>query len=225
MRNTSCNSSTERARRPSATHCSSSSMSANTSGSSSSRSSSAPRRSRSRSRSSASAAARRSASGASPSYMYAAIQLNSRLDAIGLAFAVSTLTTRMTRERSWPRTSRRAGTSNTSCRHSLDVSNRIGKVGYFDATAKRSAARWRCCHSGVRRSGRRRGSNSARPAHSRNRAENIAVCGSVATTSSSMSSGIDHQRRRGAARRRTPGDGSRCRRHPTSTRRGCRSDP
>ena len=62
-------------------------MSASTPGSSSSRSSSAPSRSRSRSRSSASAAARRSASGASPSYMYAAIQLNSRLCANGEALA------------------------------------------------------------------------------------------------------------------------------------------
>ena len=68
-RSTSCSSSTDRARRPSARHCSSSSTSASTSASRSSRSSSAPSRSRSRSRSSASAAARRSASGASPSYM------------------------------------------------------------------------------------------------------------------------------------------------------------
>ncbi len=121
--------------------------------------------------------------------MYAAIQLNSRLDAIGLALPVSTVTTRIARDRNSPSTSRSAGTSNTSCRHSREVSNRIGNVGYLAATARRSAARWRCCHSGVRRSGRRRGSSSARPAHSRNRAENSAVCGSVSTTSSSMSSG------------------------------------
>ena len=178
-----------RARRPSVRHCSSSSRSASTPGSSSSRSSSAPSRSRSRSRSSASAAARRSASGASPSYMYAAIQLNSRLCANGDAFGVSTLTTRIGRLRSWPSTSRSAGRSNTSCRHSRDVSSRIGKLGYLEATASRSAARWRCCHSGVRRSGRRRGSSSARAAHSRKRAENSDVCGSDEITSSSMSSG------------------------------------
>ena len=46
------------------------------------------------------------------------------------------------------------------------------EVGYLAATASRSAARWRCCHSGVRRSGRRRGSSRARAAHSRKRAAN-----------------------------------------------------
>ena len=121
--------------------------------------------------------------------MYAAIQLNSRLWANGDAFGVSTAMTFTARLRSWPSTSRSAGRSNTSCRHSRDVSSRIGNVGYFDATASRSAARWRCCHSGVRRSGRRRGSSSALAAHSRNRAENSEVCGSDPTTSSSMSSG------------------------------------
>ncbi len=188
-RSTSCSSSALRARRPSVRHCSSSSRSARTPGSSSSRSSSAPSSSRNRSRSSASAAARRSASGASPSYMYAAIQLNSRLCANGDALAVSTLTRRTCRLRSCPSTSRRAGTSNTSCRHSRLASSRIGKLGYFAATASRSAARWRCCQSGVRVSGRRRGRSRARAAHSRKRAENNEVWGSVETTSSSMSSG------------------------------------
>jgi hypothetical protein len=121
--------------------------------------------------------------------MYAAIQLNSRLCANGDALAVSTLTTLMARLRNCPSTSRNAGRSNTSCTHSREVSSRIGKLGYFDATASRSAARWRCCHSGVRRSGRRRGSSSARAAHSRKRAENNDVCGNDVSTSSSMSSG------------------------------------
>ena len=125
--------------------------------------------------------------------------MNSRLCAIGLGLAVSTLTSRTARLRSWPSTSRSAGTSNTSCRHSRDASSRIGNVGYLAATASRSAARWRCCHSGVRWSGRRRGSSSARPAHSRKRDENSAVCGSVATTSSSMSSGSMSNASRGSS--------------------------
>ena len=61
------------------------------------------------------------------------------------------------------------------------------------ATASRSAARWRCCHSGVRRSGRRRGSSSARPAHSRNRAENSDVCGSASTDQLVDLVGVDDQ--------------------------------
>ena len=56
-----------------------------------------------------------------------------------------------------PRISRRAGRSNTSARHSRYVSTRIGKEPYRLATASRSAARWRCCQSGVRVPGRRRG--------------------------------------------------------------------
>ena len=88
------------------------------------------------------------------------------------------------------------------------ASSRIGNVGNLAATASRSAARWRCCHSGVRWSGRRRGRSSARPAHSRKRDENNAVCGRVATTSSSMSSGSMSNASRGSSsacsgRRRT----------------------
>ena len=52
-------------------------------------------------------------------------------------------------------TSRSAGRSNTSRRHSRVVSSRIGNVGCIAAaTSSRSAARWRCCHSGVRCPGR-----------------------------------------------------------------------
>ena len=47
------------------------------------------------------------------------------------------------------RTSSSAGRSNTSLTHSRVVSSRIGKVGYLAATFSRSAARWRCCHSGL----------------------------------------------------------------------------
>jgi hypothetical protein len=121
--------------------------------------------------------------------MYDAIHANSSDWANGDAFAVSTLTSRSLRERSSPSTVLSAGTSNTSCRHSRDVSRRMGNDGYLAATANRSAARWRCCHKGVRLSGRRLGNSSARAAHSRNRAENSDVPGSAATTSSSMSSG------------------------------------
>ena len=169
--------------------CNSSSRSASTSPSSNSRNSSDPRRSLSKSRSRAKAAARRSASGASPSYMYAAIQLKSRLCANGDAFCVSTLINRMVRDRNCVSTSRNAGTSNTSCKHSRLVSNKMGNVGYLAATASKSAARWRCCHSGVRWSGRRRGNSRARAAHSRNRAANNAVWGTAATNASVMSSG------------------------------------
>ena len=96
-RSRSWTSSTSRARRCSARCWSSSSRSARTSGSSSSRSSSAPSSSRRRSRSRARAAARRSASGASPSYMYWAIQPNSSDDANGEALGRSTDTMRMRR--------------------------------------------------------------------------------------------------------------------------------
>ena len=61
-------------------------------------------------------------------------------------------------------TSRSAGRSNTSLTHSRVASRSIGNVGYRAATARRSAAFWRCCHSGVRRSGRRRGRSRARAA-------------------------------------------------------------
>ena len=67
--------------------------------------------------------------------------------------------------------------------HSRVVSSRIGNVGYFDATASRSAERCRCCHSGVRRSGRRRGSSNARAAASRNRLRTARCPGARAVTS------------------------------------------
>ena len=68
----------------------------------------------------------------------------------------------------------RPGTSNTSCRHSRTVSSTIGNVAYWLATDSSWAERCRCCHSGVRRPGWRRGSSSARAAHSRNRDANSA---------------------------------------------------
>ena len=82
-----------------------------------------------------------------------------------------------------------AGRSNTSLRHSRVVSSRIGNDGYLAATDSRSAARWRCCHSGVRWSGRRRGSSNALAAHSLNRDANIEVSGRRPTTRSRTSSG------------------------------------
>ena len=65
----------------------------------------------------------------------------------------------------------------------------IGNEPKREATASRSAARLRCCHSGARAPGRRRGSSKARPAASRKRAANIAVDPSCRTTSRSTSSG------------------------------------
>ena len=74
-------------------------------------------------------------------------------------------------------TSRSAGTSNTSRRHSRVVSSSIGNVGCFAAATSRSADRCRCCQSGVRWPGRRRGSSSARAEASRNALANSAVPG------------------------------------------------
>ena len=65
----------------------------------------------------------------------------------------------------------------------------IGNEPKRAATASRSAARLRCCHSGARCPGRRRGSSSARPAASRKRAAKSAVEPSWRTTSRSTSSG------------------------------------
>ena len=65
----------------------------------------------------------------------------------------------------------------------------IGKDANSDATPSRCADRCRCCHSGVRRSGRRRGSSRARAAHSRKREANRADPPTSAVTSASTSSG------------------------------------
>jgi hypothetical protein len=65
----------------------------------------------------------------------------------------------------------------------------MGNWGYLAATPSRSAARWRCCHSGVRWSGRRLGNSNDRAADSRNAEANAAVDGRAATTSASASSG------------------------------------
>ncbi|SKV64654.1 Uncharacterised protein [Mycobacteroides abscessus subsp. abscessus] len=64
--------------------------------------------------------------------------------------------------------------SYTSCRHSRNASRTIGKSECLRATSSSWAARCRCCHSGDRRPGVRRGSSRARAAHSRNRAANNA---------------------------------------------------
>src|SRR5438067_6088888 len=55
-----------------------------------------------------------------------------------------------------------AGTSKTSRNTSRYVSRMIGNEPNREATCSRSYARLRCCQSGVRRSGRRRGRSSAR---------------------------------------------------------------
>src|SRR2546430_1232000 len=81
-----------------------------------------------------------------------------------------------------------AGTANTSCTHSRTVSSTTGKVPYLAATASRCADRCRCCQSGERRPGWRRGSSSARAAHSRNRDANSAEPPSSAVISGSSSS-------------------------------------
>ena len=63
-----------------------------------------------------------------------------------------------------------AGRSNTSWRHSRYVSRMTGNEPYLRATWSSDCAFSRCCQSGVRSPGRRRGINSARAAFSRNRA-------------------------------------------------------
>ena len=80
------------------------------------------------------------------------------------------------------------GMSNTSRRHSRYASSSIGNDPYFEATPRRSAARFRCCHSGLRPPGRRFGRSSARAAASRNFAAKSAVppsCGRRAPSTSS----------------------------------------
>ena len=69
------------------------------------------------------------------------------------------------------------------------VSSTTGNEPYLEATWSRPALRCRCCHSGVRRSGRRRGSSRARAAHSRKRLANSAEPPTSPTTRSSISSG------------------------------------
>ncbi len=83
------------------------------------------------------------------------------------------------------------------------VSTRIGKLPCRDATASRSADRWRCCQSGVRVPGRRRGRSRARPAFSRKREANSAEPPSVSTTRSSISSGLGNSSASISARRAT----------------------
>ncbi len=73
-----------------------------------------------------------------------------------------------------PISSTSPGTSKTSWRHSRTASRTIGNEPNSLATCSSCAARWRCCHSGVRLPGLRRGSSSARAAHSRNREANKA---------------------------------------------------
>ena len=73
--------------------------------------------------------------------MKTAIQSNSRLWAIGEAPSVSTVTKRILRDLMSDSTSTSAGTSNTSCRHSREVSSSIGKLGYFAATSSKPADR------------------------------------------------------------------------------------
>ena len=82
-----------------------------------------------------------------------------------------------------------AGTSKTSCRHSRTVSSTIGNDGYCRATSSSCAERCRCCQSGDRRPGCRRGSSIARAAHSRNREANNADAPISAVTISLISSG------------------------------------
>ena len=90
-----------------------------------------------------------------------------------------------------------AGTSKTSRRHSRTVSSTIGNDGYWLATSSSCADRWRCCHSGVRRPGLRRGSSSARLAHSRNRDANSALAPTSAVMMSLISSGSSSARSAG----------------------------
>ncbi len=65
----------------------------------------------------------------------------------------------------------------------------IGNVGYRRATSSSCAERCRCCHSGVRRPGLRRGISSARAAHSRKREANRAEPPTSSVTICSSSAG------------------------------------
>ncbi len=162
------------ARRSSVSHWSSRSSSSSTSASSSSRSSAWPSSSASRRESRESAAARRSASGESPSYRNWATYPKSSDRAKGDGSGVVTSTRRTRRASMSPISSVRPGTSKTSWRHSRTASSTIGNEPNSEATWSSWEARWRCCHSGVRLPGLRRGSSRARAAHSRNREANRA---------------------------------------------------
>jgi hypothetical protein len=107
----------------------------------------------------------------------------------GLGVAVSTSTIRIRRAAMSRSSPVRAGTSNTSCRHSLTVSRTMGNAGYLLAISRSWAERCRCCQSGVRRPGCRLGSSKARLAHSRNLDANSALAPTSAVTSSPISSG------------------------------------
>ena len=69
------------------------------------------------------------------------------------------------------------------------VSSTIGNSGYREATVSSCAERIRCCHSGDRDFGSRRGSSRARAAHSRNREANRAEPPTSSVTICSSSSG------------------------------------
>ena len=121
--------------------------------------------------------------------MNAPTYLNSRDLPNGLGVCVSTSTTRTLRAAMSRSSAVSAGTSKTSRRHSRTVSSTIGNAGYWLATSSSCAERCRCCHSGVRRPGWRRGSSSARLAHSRNLDANSALAPTSAVIRSPTSSG------------------------------------
>ncbi len=100
-----------------------------------------------------------------------------------------TSTRRTARDSRSPISSTRPGTSKTSWRHSRTASRTIGKEPYSAATSSSWAARRRCCQSGVRLPGLRRGSSRARPAHSRKREANRAEPPTWSVTSCSISCG------------------------------------
>lgn len=75
----------------------------------------------------------------------------------------------------------------------------IGKAGNSRATSSSWLARCRCCQSGLRWLGLRRGSSRARAAHSRNRLANIAEPPTSTVTSSSSSS-FSNRKKLGARR-------------------------
>ena len=74
------------------------------------------------------------------------------------------------------------------------VSSTIGNSGYRAATVSSWAERIRCCHNGDRDFGSRRGSSSARAAHSRNRAANSADPPTSSVTIASSCSGSSTMR-------------------------------
>ena len=135
----------------------------------------------------------------------------------GDADAVSTSTRSISRVLMPCSRRRSAGRSNTSCRHSRYVSSTIGNEPYLRATCSRVCAFSRCCQSGVRWPGRRRGISSARAGVlAEARAEERGLAELADDELLELRPGRRAAPRRAAARPRRAG-AARCRRPTTAT--------